>query len=164
MTILGNQVIALSVMTFATMGGVYFTFSTFVMRALNELPATEAAAAMNAINRVILTSWFKPLFFGSSLLALLGIGIGVVNYAAPLLQTLSISSGVIYLGGMLAVTGLFNVPLNNRLAEAATNSTNVENNQELWRQYYHRWMYFNHIRTISCLLSSLLVLIVGLQG
>lgn len=163
MTITESLVVTAGVITFATMGGVYFTFSTFVMRALNELPAGQASAAMNAINRVILTSWFMPLFFGSSLLALAGIGYGVVKFTAPLSQLLAVSAGTIYLLGMLGVTILFNVPLNNQLAESSASAANDHYERELWRNYYRRWSLFNHIRTMSCILSATLLLIIGLN-
>ncbi len=49
------------------MAGVYFTFSVFVMKSLNELPAFQAAQAMNKINDVIVNTLFLPIFFGSTL-------------------------------------------------------------------------------------------------
>ena len=50
------------------MAGVYFAFSTFIMRSLDQLGAVQAADAMNAINEVILQPWFMALIFGSTLL------------------------------------------------------------------------------------------------
>ena len=40
------------------MAGIYFAFSSFIMRSLDRLGAANAADAMNAINEVILRSWF----------------------------------------------------------------------------------------------------------
>ena len=34
-------------------GGVFFAFSTFIMKALAELPASQGAAAMQRINVVV---------------------------------------------------------------------------------------------------------------
>ena len=67
-----ESMLALS-LTVATIGaglmaGVYFAFSGFIMRSLDQLGASQAADAMNAINEVILRSWFMVLFFGSTLL------------------------------------------------------------------------------------------------
>lgn len=42
----------------AVMAGVYFAFSGFVMRSLRALPAVQGMAAMQSINRVILSSSF----------------------------------------------------------------------------------------------------------
>ena len=54
----------------AVMAGVYFTFSAFVMRSLEAMPAARGIAAMQSINRVILSSAFMPLFFATTVLAL----------------------------------------------------------------------------------------------
>jgi uncharacterized membrane protein len=67
-----DSMIALS-LTIAAIGaglmaGVYFAFSGFIMRSLDQLGAVPATDAMNAINEVILRSWFMALFFGSTLL------------------------------------------------------------------------------------------------
>ena len=63
----------------ALMAGVYLTFSSFVMRSLDALPEPGAVAAMQSINREILSSGFMPLFFGTSL-ASLALGYWVSPY------------------------------------------------------------------------------------
>ena len=59
-------------------GGIYFTFSVFVMSSLNQIAANQAIEAMNSINRVILKSGFMPLFFGSCIVALGLIGLSLL--------------------------------------------------------------------------------------
>ncbi|WP_420590118.1 DUF1772 domain-containing protein [Bacterioplanoides sp.] len=127
------------------MTGVYFTFSVFVMASLRALPHDHGAKAMISINKVILTSAFMPLFFGSSLqsLALLFIGDGLVQLAAA-----------IYLLGMFVITAVFNVPLNNRLRDAPEQQLN-----ETWQQYLRHWTRWNHIRTLSSLIAATLFLL-----
>lgn len=158
MTFAENLLIITSVLTFATMAGVYFSFSIFVMRALNTLPDHEATAAMNAINRVILTSWFMPLFFGSSLLAVLCIWSGVANSATPLQGALLAAAGISYVLGMLGVTMLFNVPLNTRLAKSGLTES-VGKEAISWSDYYRDWLTFNHIRLASCVAATIVLLI-----
>ncbi len=58
-------------LTFAAVGaglmaGVYFAFSGFIMRSFDRLGALQATDAMNAINKVILHSWFMVVFFCST--------------------------------------------------------------------------------------------------
>src|SRR5262245_41534933 len=50
-------------------GGVFFAFSTFVMKALGELPASQGVAAMQRINVVVLNRLFLGVFLGTALLA-----------------------------------------------------------------------------------------------
>ena len=134
------------------MAGVYFAFSGFIMRALDQLGAARAADAMNAINEVILRSWFMLLFFGSTLLyaVLAAVAVFDTDLAA---RWLLFSSGSIYLIGMFLCTAVFNVPLNNRLA-AAVDDERVK--AETWAHYFTHWTRWNHLRSI-CSLTTLVL-------
>lgn len=132
----------------ALIGGLFFAFSTFVMRALGERPAAEGMAAMVSINRVILRSLFMPVFFGTALLSA-GLGVyGLVRWstASPWL----IAGALLYLAFNIVTTMIWNVPLNNRIdrADPATD------NEPLWRHYLDRWTFWNHVRTIACLMAA----------
>lgn len=136
---------------FALMAGVYFTFSTFVMRSLGALPGGEGIAAMRSINRVILSSGFMPLFWGTTLAALALVGWGVMRWGEPGMG-LVVGAGVVYLVGMFGVTAVFNVPLNDGLdavgsAEAAG----------VWEAYLVVWTRWNHVRTVLSLGAAGLV-------
>jgi uncharacterized membrane protein len=132
------------------MAGVYFAFSVFVMRALDQLGAAAGAAAMNAINTVILRSLFMPLFLLTSLaslvLAIIGLFYQPGAGAFPLF-----AGGVCYFVGMFIVTMVFNVPLNNRLQ--ASQAHDVDAN---WRRYISAWVRWNHLRTLASLAASAL--------
>ncbi|WP_052316637.1 hypothetical protein [Thioalkalivibrio nitratireducens] len=52
-----------------TVGGVFFAFSTFVMKALAQLPAAHGVAAMQRINVVVLNPMFLGVFLGSAVVA-----------------------------------------------------------------------------------------------
>lgn len=123
------------------MGGVYFAFSTFIMRAFATLEPAQATSAMNAINVVILRSPFMPLFWLTTLAAL-----ALVLLELPAWQTsagrLAIAGGVVYLLGMFGCTVAFNVPLNDSLAASAGDAT-------VWQRYLVEWTRWNHVRTIA---------------
>src|SRR5262249_16863870 len=53
------------------MAGVFFAFSTSVMRGLARLGPAEAIAAMQAMNRAILNPLFLACFFGSAVACIL---------------------------------------------------------------------------------------------
>jgi len=134
------------------MAGIYFTFSVFIMKSLAELPAFQAAQAMNKINDVIVNTLFLPVFFGS---VFLYAGLIVWQFADWHSGSLSlVMAAVIYIVGMFLVTAFGNVPLNNRLKESE------ENEHELllvWSYYLHKWTRLNHLRTISCIVSLALL-------
>ena len=47
-------------------GGVFYAFSTFVMRALARLPAHEGVAAMQSINVAVINPLFLGVFLGTA--------------------------------------------------------------------------------------------------
>jgi uncharacterized membrane protein len=129
--------------------GIYFAFSAFVMRAFDQLGPARAADAMNAVNEVILRSWFLPLFFGSTLLYALLAGYAVFDTGLAGRWWL-FAAGLVYVTGMFGCTVLFNVPLNERLA-AAGDDDRVK--AETWQHYFVYWTRWNHLRALCSLLA-----------
>ena len=62
----------------ATMGGVFWGFSTFIMKALDEIPVPQGVAAMQSINKFAPTPLFMIPLFGT---AVVGIGLAVNGLA-----------------------------------------------------------------------------------
>jgi uncharacterized membrane protein len=132
--------------------GVYFAFSGFIMQAFSKIDATQAIAAMNAINETILRSLFMLLFFGSSIISALLIIIAFVHWNEAGAKLMLIA-GAVYFIGMFVCTVLFNVPLNNSLARLDPNSTNTDT---VWFHYLKTWTNWNHLRTVSSLVTCIL--------
>jgi uncharacterized membrane protein len=126
--------------------GTFFAFSGFVMAALGHLGAKDAAAAMQVINRVILSSAFMPVFFGTGLLAA---ALSVLALLAPNAagRTAVLAAGLLYLLGVIAVTVVANVPMNDRLAAEGA---------AFWPGYARRWTGWNHLRTAAALAAAAL--------
>jgi uncharacterized membrane protein len=139
--------LAFSVVTALMLGGVYFTFSGFVMQSLAQ-SGDAGWQVMTSINRVILRSTFMPLFFGSIILSVLSGLLGLLHLAEAT-GWLMLSGSVIFLTGMFGVTAAFNVPLNNRLLRAP---------EPVWPEYLVTWTRWNHLRTIACFLAGSLFL------
>jgi uncharacterized membrane protein len=129
-------------------GGLFFIFSTTVMAAFDRLPAANAVAAMNSINRVILNPWFFLTFFGTALLCTVLL---VFQLARPEAGALVISGALLYLIGSIGVTMVFHVPLNNRLAAVSASAPDMETQ---WPAYRVPWTRWNHVRTVACLLAA----------
>ena len=139
----------------AAAGGLFYAFSTFVMRGLDRAEPLDAIAAMRGINaEAQANAPFLLLFAGSALLAL-GAGIAVLfRMSQP-------GSGYVLAGAVLGivafiVTVAFNVPLNDRLQ--SVNPTAMDASGE-WRAYAVPWTAWNHVRTVAPLLGSVLILI-----
>ena len=142
---------------FALMAGVYFTFSTFVMRSLGALPGGEGIAAMRSINRVILSSGFMPLFWGTTLAALALVGWGAMQWGEPGMGLVALG-GLLYLVGMFGVTAVFNVPLNEGLDAVDSGAA-----ARVWDTYLVVWTRWNHVRTVLSLGAAGLV-VAGLRA
>lgn len=134
------------------MAGAYFAFSSFIMKAFDELEVSQSVAAMNSINNVILHSLFMPIFFGSSILSVLLIALALNNWGHPD-STLALISGMVFFLGMFICTAAFNVPLNNSLARVDPDSSNA---QQIWHHYLINWTRWNHLRVVSSLVTCAL--------
>ena len=146
----------LEILTFAAVlgsglvAGIFFAFSTFVMRALGRLPENQGIAAMKAINVTVLNPWFFLAFFGTGAVCFpvvfLAFGSAAGTHRACLLAACAL-----YLLGCLLVTVAFNVPLNNRLAAAEPDSVDAK---AVWAHYLSRWTLWNHVRTAASLAAA----------
>jgi len=145
---------ALIVLT-GLMAGTYFAFSSFIMKALNQLPALQAAQAMNKINDVIVNTIFLPIFFGSTLWFA-----GLIVWAFADWQgqasILLIAAAVIYIAGMFFVTAFGNVPLNNKLKAYEVSDQQLA---QYWPVYMHQWTRLNHIRSLSSVFACAILYI-----
>ena len=137
------------------MAGIYFAFSFFVLQALDAAGRPAGMSAMQSINRVIVRSPFLPLFFTSSLACLLLAVLSVMHWGSAGAWQMA-GGGLLYLGGMLFVTAFANVPRNNRLDAADTDTPEGE---AMWRRYLQRWLPWNHVRTVSCTASMVLFIV-----
>lgn len=132
--------------------GVYFAFSGFIMKAFEKIETTQSIAAMNSINETILRSLFMPLFFGSSIISVLLIIFALIHWG-EVGTGLILITGIIYFIGMLVCTVVFNVPLNNALASTDINDMN---SKQVWSHYLKTWTQWNHLRTVSSLVTCIL--------
>lgn len=135
------------------MGGIYFAFSAFIMRALDGIDRAAGIAAMNSINTVILRSAFMPLFVGTTLASAALAVIGIVQ-AESARGPLLIAGGVVYVIGMFVVTMAFNVPLNDALLRGGARDPAT------WQRYFVSWTRWNHVRTIASLAAAALFIAV----
>ena len=126
------------------MAGVYLAFSVVIMKSLATLKPSQGIDAMNAINKVILKTAFMPLFFGSSILALVIIAAGLWCQSEPGAGK-ALTAGLIYFFGMSVSTAAFNVPLNTKLAQVTGDGDEA---QRTWHEYLSHWTGWNSSRTL----------------
>jgi uncharacterized membrane protein len=150
--------LSFSLKLIATLGcgliaGVFFAFSTFVMKALAQQPPAQGIAAMQSINITVINPWFMTAFLGTSVACMILIVVSLLKWQQPSAAYLIVGS-LLYLIGTFGITIAFNVPLNDVLAIANPNSTEGAN---LWAKYLTNWTFWNHIRMIAALAAAALL-------
>jgi len=136
----------------ALVAGIFFAFSSFVMRALARLPAEEGIAAMQAINVVVLNPSFLAAFIGAAVLSIGAGGLALAGWNRPS-ASFFLAGAILYLGGTFVVTGLANVHLNDQLAAVSATESGA---REVWEHYLGRWTIWNHVRTAAAMGAALL--------
>jgi uncharacterized membrane protein len=138
--------------------GIMFTFSTVVMQSLDTLHTEAAVAAMNAINKIIINPLFFVAFFGTTASCIGVLVAAAVKRSHPSDEPLRWIGAAVYILGVIAVTALANVPLNDALAAVHISSTEQGALQrEVWSNYYKPWIMWNHVRTISAVVATALL-------
>lgn len=134
----------------ALVAGIFYAFSTFIMRALGRLAPRQGIAAMQSINVVVVNPMFLVVFFGTGMLCAFAIVlVALFDAGAPLVTVAA--GGALYLIGCLGVTIAGNVPLNDRLAEIGPDDDGAV---AVWDAYLVRWTRWNHVRTAASLAAA----------
>jgi uncharacterized membrane protein len=135
--------------------GVFFAFSSFVMRALARLPAAQGIAAMQSINVVAITPAFMLALFGTAVACLALAVWSIADWDDSFGPYLAIGS-VLYVVGTIVVTIAFNVPRNDALARLDPDAAGAEAD---WRRYVSEWTAWNHVRGAAALAAAALLAI-----
>jgi uncharacterized membrane protein len=156
----------IDVLTFVTAlgcalaAGVFFAFSTFVMAGLRRMPAPQGIAAMQSINVTAVTPPFMIQLFGTALLAAVLTVIGIIRLGEPD-APYQLSGGLVYLLGTIVLTIVYNVPRNNALDRL---DPSTPDSAEYWARYLREWTGANHVRTLSSLAATGLLIAALLAG
>jgi len=130
--------------------GVFFAFSSFVMKALGRIQPAAGIAAMQSINIAVINPWFMAAFMGTALACAVLAVVSLLTWGSPGAGYL-LAGSLLYLVGTFGVTMAFNVPRNNALA--AVNPTSPEGGQ-VWAGYLGSWTSWNTVRTVAALAAA----------
>lgn len=136
----------------AIVGGVFFAFSSFIMKALGRVSAPEGIAAMQSINIAVINPSFLGAFMGTALLSVGVIVLALLNHGHPSAMFF-LGGAVLYFAGTFLVTMFGNVPLNDQLASVSPSDPAAAT---LWMHYLDRWTTWNTVRTIAAIAATVL--------
>jgi uncharacterized membrane protein len=121
--------------------GTFFCFSSFVMPALARLEPIQGITAMQKINITVVNPLFMGVLFGTAFLyvvqAFLAWRSGFDTQSVCWLI-----AAILYIAGTIGTTIIFNVPLNNELA----NLTPTIGDMAFWSRYLEVWTMWNSLR------------------
>lgn len=137
--------------------GVFFAFSTFVMQALGQQPPAQGIATMQAFNITVINPWFMGVLFGTAAACVWLAIAAVIDIQHPSARWLLLGC-LLYLVGVIGVTIVCNVPLNDALSAIAPDSAKGAN---LWATYLTYWTLWNHMRTAAAFGAAALLTIAG---
>lgn len=144
----------------AVIGGIFFAFSNFVMKALARLPSPYGMTAMQSINVVVLNKWFLGVFTGTAFVSLLLSVYAIANWGTPSAPWL-LGGGVAYVVGSWMLTIAGNVPLNKQLAELSPQDHAAA---DAWLHYTGRWTSLNSQRALGSVVAALLFMVALTRG
>jgi uncharacterized membrane protein len=130
-------------------GGVFFAFSVFVMKALGRLPPSKGISAMQSINTAAPAPWFMAALFGTGL-ACVALAISALFRLDEPDAVFLLVGGALYLV-TIVLTIVFHIPRNDALAIVDPDSTD---GASYWSYYLSAWTTWNHARTISSVAAA----------
>jgi len=143
----------------ALVGGVFQSFSDFVMRGLVEAAPAAGMESMQQLNRTVYRSVFL-----TTLLGLVPATGAMALYAWLQLsgspRVLIVAAAIVYVLLVFAVTAAGNVPMNNHLEALAHTSAE---GHAYWATYGRVWTWWNHVRTIGSVATAALLLMASVQ-
>ena len=134
----------------AIVGGMFYAFSSFVMKALGRIAPEQGVAAMNSINVVVINPSFMLAFMGTALVCL-ALAFGSYLWWPQTSGKLVLGAALLYLVGTFGLTMVLHQPMNLKLAALPPAQAIA-----FWPQYVATWTTWNHVRTAAPLLATAL--------
>lgn len=153
--IMTSFVLLLTMLLTALITGLFYGYSCSVNPGLGRLPDREYLLAMQSINEAILNPLFFLSFMGTSVLLPVSAYISYTPVWSLRFICLLLAA-LVYIGGVLGVTMMGNVPLNEALARfniADATDSDLAAQRLLFEK---PWLVFHQIRTVSCVVALIL--------
>ncbi len=136
--------------------GFFFAWSVSVILGTKKVGDVTYLESMQSINRQILNPAFFTVFFGSLITLIIT---AYLQFNNKPVFWLVLASAIIYLIGVFGVTAFGNVPLNNELDALKITKLSVLELKNFRTYYESTWNHYHNIRTISSMVSFILLLI-----
>ena len=155
-----NITLFLTTLLVGLVAGLCFTWGNAVTPGIGQLDDLGYLQAFQKMNRSIENPLFFVVFIGSFLMGIATIftnkGVSLEHYKLVLVAVL------IYFFGVILVTVVGNVPLNQALDKTNLTTSTVEELRALRERFEHPWNRFHIIRILAGTVSFALLVIAGI--
>ena len=153
------EYIAIAVLVFLTglSAGLCFTWANAITPGIGRLDDMSYLISFQQMNRSIINPMFIITFFGPSIIGV--ISLIAFRGASRTIIWVLIVAVAIYFFGVVLITIFGNVPLNNTLDATELSSANRVDLKTLRDLFEVKWNRLHTIRTISAVVSFLLLII-----
>jgi len=157
------EYIAMTVLVLLTglSAGLCFTWANAITPGIGRLDDMSYLMSFQQMNRAILNPMFIMTFFGPSLLGIISL-IAFRGESGALIWVMIVAVAI-YFFGVVLVTIFGNVPLNNTLDATELSSAGRVDLKTLRNLFEVKWNRLHGIRTISALVSFVLLIISLIQ-
>ena len=149
-------ILASAILFTGIMAGVFFTWSNAVKPGIGKLSDLEYLRALQSMNRVILNKTFIFVFTGAIITVAL-VPLFYLHLYPKNIFWLFICTFIIYGIGSFGITIFGNIPLNEKLDKVSLETFTSEEIKLLRTSIEGKWNNFNLIRSISSILTFLLL-------
>ena len=151
-----TAVLFITVLLNALSIGFFFAWSVSVILGTQKVSDYTYLESMQSINREILNPAFFLVFFGSLITLIITT---YLQFNNKTVFWMVLASTITYLIGTFGITAFGNVPLNNELDSLNINKLSLLDLKNFRTYYESTWNQYHSIRTISSMISFILLLI-----
>lgn len=156
MNVIAYLLLILSALCTGLVAGLLYGYSCSIVPAFTQLSDAEYLQSFQVINRSIQ----NPVFFASFLGSLICLGFCTWQWHQTSLPFyVLLAATVLYAIGVVGVTGIGNVPLNESLDALRIDSATPEELRKFRTHFEANWNQFHLVRTVCAAFSFLLTLI-----
>ncbi|GJQ61897.1 MAG: hypothetical protein SCALA702_09500 [Melioribacteraceae bacterium] len=140
------------------MAGLFYAWSISVTPGIGQIDDASYLRAFQSMNRAIINPLFIVVFLGLQIL-LFFVAYQYYQAESGTQFWLILTAAILYAGGVMLVTGIGNVPLNNTLEALNIPEMNLAEMREFREGFEQRWNRLNNLRTLMSLatFASLIV-------
>jgi uncharacterized membrane protein len=136
------------------MAGLFYAWSVSVTPGIGRLGDKEFLLSFQAMNKAIINPLFMICFLGAAVM------LPIATFTQPAsVRWLLLGATVAYIGGVIAVTFIGNIPLNNALDRLNIASSTSEQLATFREEFESKWNALNNVRSIANTLALVLAIL-----